>query len=292
VNKRLRWKIKNGFEFMLEPEAENKMDWIERLKVVARDPYRAIPSIVESEVMYYGGRNLPTANPPASLEEILDFESKANVTLPVDLRRVYLEVGNGRFGPGNGLFPLVCTEEELQKVRKSLTPDRSPYLADLMKGHQMHIEAGLVSEAEVVRLLTWSGEAQKAEIEKEILDYRRYNEVLTRYLLSKDFPGSGPHQEHWGGYFLTLFDYDHGQHAKVDLRNGRVGYADYTYFDGSDSEESVFDKIEWHEFVEWRAPSIKVWFESWLDGKNLMRYSPEFREQLSKLADERNAGNP
>ncbi len=52
------------------------------------------------------------AKPPVSLADLTDAETIIGFPLPTLLRRIYLEVGNGGFGPGYGLFPL------LQKVSK------------------------------------------------------------------------------------------------------------------------------------------------------------------------------
>jgi hypothetical protein len=47
-----------------------------------------------------------SASPPVTAEEVAQTEMKLGFELPSLLRRLYLEVGNGGFGPGYGLFPL------------------------------------------------------------------------------------------------------------------------------------------------------------------------------------------
>src|SRR5216683_6367148 len=47
-----------------------------------------------------------TASPPATGEELAHAEAQLGFELPSFLRRLYLEVGNGSFGPGYGLLPL------------------------------------------------------------------------------------------------------------------------------------------------------------------------------------------
>src|SRR5215467_14269416 len=49
-------------------------------------------------------RQLPAL--PVMVEDVAQAEVQLGFELPALLRRVYLEVGNGGFGPGYGLFPL------------------------------------------------------------------------------------------------------------------------------------------------------------------------------------------
>jgi hypothetical protein len=102
---------------MLETESRDAMDWIERLKIIAHDPERAVSAWTDPRVTdANGNRYFPTANPVVTLEEIQEFESKSGVTLPADMRRVYLEVGNGRFGPAYGLDKLGGILEDFQRL--------------------------------------------------------------------------------------------------------------------------------------------------------------------------------
>jgi hypothetical protein len=47
-----------------------------------------------------------TSSSPVTVEELTEAETQLGFELPSFLRRLYLEVGNGGFGPGYGLFPL------------------------------------------------------------------------------------------------------------------------------------------------------------------------------------------
>ena len=47
-----------------------------------------------------------TASLPVTVEDLARAEAQLGFGLPSFLRRLYLEVGNGGFGPGYGLFPL------------------------------------------------------------------------------------------------------------------------------------------------------------------------------------------
>jgi hypothetical protein len=53
-----------------------------------------------------GSRHKPVARPPVSQQEIQHAEMLLGFTLPPLLARIYLEVGNGGFGHGYGLFKL------------------------------------------------------------------------------------------------------------------------------------------------------------------------------------------
>jgi hypothetical protein len=102
---------------MLEIGISDAMDWIERLKIIAHDPERAVTAWTDPKATdANGNKYLPTANPPATLEEIREFESKSGLTLPEDIRRVYLEVGNGQFGPAYGLDKLDRMLEDFQRL--------------------------------------------------------------------------------------------------------------------------------------------------------------------------------
>ena len=65
---------------------------IERLNERAHDPKRATDE----------GRGV--AHPPAEEAQIARAEAQLGFRLPELLRELYLRVGNGGFGPGNGLF--------------------------------------------------------------------------------------------------------------------------------------------------------------------------------------------
>ena len=53
---------------------------------------------------YYWHRQI--VSPPVAKEELAHAEAQLGFELPPFLRRLYLEVGNGGFGPGYGLQPL------------------------------------------------------------------------------------------------------------------------------------------------------------------------------------------
>jgi len=99
---------------------------IERLKERAHDPQRATD---EGNDVTSGGKPVVfVAAPPATEQELVDAESRLGFRLPAVLREIYLEVGDGGFGPGYGLFgvttddeeeSLIARYEELRAERKS-----------------------------------------------------------------------------------------------------------------------------------------------------------------------------
>jgi hypothetical protein len=55
---------------------------------------------------------------PADAAAIAAFEARTGVALPPALRRVYAEVADGGFGPGEGILPLVRVAEEYEELRE------------------------------------------------------------------------------------------------------------------------------------------------------------------------------
>src|SRR5690348_994169 len=49
---------------------------------------------------------IPEIGPPVSQEQLERCEASLGFRLPELLRRLFLEIGNGGFGPGYGLFPI------------------------------------------------------------------------------------------------------------------------------------------------------------------------------------------
>jgi hypothetical protein len=60
------------------------------------------------------------ANPPVTQEDLLQAEKLLGYALPPLLQRIYLEVGNGGFGPGYGLVPLFTPEQEDEYFFRSI----------------------------------------------------------------------------------------------------------------------------------------------------------------------------
>ena len=84
---------KNG----MDKQVQRENTLIERLKETVRfNPHPA------GEYTWYHH----TAFPPVTEEHLAYTEALLDFELPSFLRRLYLEVGDGGFGPGYGLFPL------------------------------------------------------------------------------------------------------------------------------------------------------------------------------------------
>lgn len=78
----------------------------------------------------------PVPSPVTALAEALDrAETDLGFALPADLRRLYREVGNGGFGPSNGLLPIAGVVERYRSLgaeapRTQRWPDRLLPLVD------------------------------------------------------------------------------------------------------------------------------------------------------------------
>src|SRR5579885_20602 len=65
-------------------------------------------------------RVIQRARPPVTEEDIAYAEALLGYPLPPFLKRIYLEVGNGGFGPGYGLASLLTPEGESAHVYRSI----------------------------------------------------------------------------------------------------------------------------------------------------------------------------
>ena len=60
--------------------------------------------------------------PPATPQELEEFEASLGFALPLTLRRAYAEVANGGFGPGYGLVPLARIASEYRELCEVMPP--------------------------------------------------------------------------------------------------------------------------------------------------------------------------
>jgi hypothetical protein len=195
------------------------MDWIERLKEFANDSCNTnwYCTIVNAQAPD-GKPYRPTANVPAMLEEVMELEAAIGYRLPEDLRKIYLEVGNGGFGPGYGL-------------------------------EKVHRNDGLIASYNFARKL-------------------------------RSFDGNVK----WPGSYLPICSGGCDLLGVVDLLSERVGFLHYEIGEGIPSEG--IDAVPFQELTEWHSPSIKSWFESWMDGKNFMEYSTQFwNDRIHAIVD-------
>jgi SMI1 / KNR4 family (SUKH-1) len=66
-----------------------------------------------------GAFDKPMAYPPVSMDQLAEVEARLGLRFPSLLRRIYLEVADGGFGPGYGFFP--AGEHELNGERRAET---------------------------------------------------------------------------------------------------------------------------------------------------------------------------
>lgn len=74
-------------------------------------------AVVEAVIKHAAGRKL---RPPVPMKEITEAEARLGFRLPQLLRDLYSEVGDGGFGPKNGLLPLLKPVSEVKLVNLSL----------------------------------------------------------------------------------------------------------------------------------------------------------------------------
>ncbi len=67
----------------------------------------------------------PLVLSPASQGAVAEAEARLGFALPPFLRRLYLEVGNGGYGPGYGLFPLDTGSSDLDSLVTAYSAMRS-----------------------------------------------------------------------------------------------------------------------------------------------------------------------
>ena len=61
---------------------------------------------------------------PAPVERVEELEEQARRRFPPLLRRLYLEIGNGGFGPGDGLVSLSWRQDAVRRDRSTFGTDR------------------------------------------------------------------------------------------------------------------------------------------------------------------------
>ena len=99
-------------------------DLIRRIKSRVADPMRAVDSAAWV-------RPIPTIAPPASVAEVDSAEAALGFPLPPLLRQLYIEVGNGGWGPSYGLYGVPtggATPDENDLVgfyRECVAPERA-----------------------------------------------------------------------------------------------------------------------------------------------------------------------
>lgn len=76
---------------------------ISKIQARAHDP--GLATNLGTDIRDRKGNLIPClANPPLSEQEVADWERETGFRLPTLLRTLYIQVGDGGFGPGYGLF--------------------------------------------------------------------------------------------------------------------------------------------------------------------------------------------
>jgi SMI1 / KNR4 family (SUKH-1) len=225
------------------------MDWIKRLKRRSQKIRRWAPAFLPADVTdKKGKRYITKAKPPVTPEDLVNFETLSGLKLPADLARVYLEVGNGGFGPGYGISELLCDESELNLYRDYLVKQR-------------------VEVSKTMWELGFSDYKPESDSMIEFsVDQRRITSgMLNWYLMIRD-DSIKAYERDWPPHILPFCSFGCDLIGVVDVRNERIGFVQYEFFQAEPLES----------FIEWRANSAKEWFESWLNGHDLMYYSDGF----------------
>lgn len=92
---------------------------------------------------------------PATKEEIAQAETQLGFPLPSLLRRVYLEIGNGGFGPGYGLFPLHTPDPSLDSLVTAYHGMRSMSQEDIDEHWAEEEEKPVLWPERVLMLCDW-----------------------------------------------------------------------------------------------------------------------------------------
>ena len=79
------------------------------------------------------GRDPPPPPPPATAEQVAEAEAALGFELPAGLRQLYLEIGNGGFGPGDGLYSLTdIAGQYADMTDEPFGPQGQPWPANLL----------------------------------------------------------------------------------------------------------------------------------------------------------------
>jgi|GEM_PF-4917188 len=94
-----------------------------------------ISQLVAHNTIYYPGKHserlVQHPLPPATPEEVKQAEIEIKMQLPPFLKRLYMEVGNGRWGPGYGLYPLQKLDGKSNSIVQTYQDLRAMTQADI-----------------------------------------------------------------------------------------------------------------------------------------------------------------
>jgi hypothetical protein len=246
---------------MLEIGSSDAMDWIERLKIIAHDPERAVTTWTDPRSTdANGNRYLSTANPPATFEEVQMIESALGMKLPEDLRKVYLEVGNGDFGPGGGLFELFPSKAKIQ-ARRELRLNKRTESISWYAEHFPEVDAEALFSLQL--------------LESEFLSMEKYGGVIGCYRLQRE--AGNERRREWPKGYLPVCSGGCDYLGVIDLDDGKVGFLQYELCEYSPSDDLGAAPFE--QIIEWKASSVQEWFMKWIYGEKVMQYSRKFWDE-------------
>lgn len=79
------------------------------------------------------GRDPAPLPPPATAEQLTEVEAALAFELPAELRQLYLQIANGGFGPGDGLYPLdQLAAQYADMTDEPFGPQGQPWPANLL----------------------------------------------------------------------------------------------------------------------------------------------------------------
>jgi SMI1 / KNR4 family (SUKH-1) len=97
----------------------------------------------------------PVVPPPAPEDDVVRAEAQLGFALPPFLRRLYLEVGNGGFGPGYGLFPLDTASDSLDSLVTAYTVMRAMSQQDIDENWESDEDKPSLWPSRVLMICDW-----------------------------------------------------------------------------------------------------------------------------------------
>jgi hypothetical protein len=133
------------------------------------------------------------ADPPASLESLERIETELGFRLPELLQRIYLEVGDGGFGPGYGLLGLLQSKQscgsllqETQRVRSRSPTANTKYIALAYWGCSVFSYLKLEAP-HAVYIMDWDGQNDDDPLEEYLhLQADSFEDFFVKWFAGED----------------------------------------------------------------------------------------------------------
>lgn len=148
------------------------------------------------------GPSFAPLNPPATAAEFAHAEALLKFALPPLLKDIYLEVGNGGFGPGYGLFPLYNEEDPdamsssslvtTYLALRSLTPEQ--FTQDWVDGDESDKNRPRIWPEQVLMICDW-GCNSYSYLDCSTDEYRVLHVDHNTYV--RKFSGESPSFSQW-----------------------------------------------------------------------------------------------